>query len=147
MQNFIFTTLQCKCVACGYIFPWSWFSTWTTVVDCTMTILIDSWEVIGALHNMTVGVTYLRPCKLSIQVQISCEIKFCFNFPSRNKLLPIEINRAAPTAKFDSWATCLFVGLQRGQTGDAKGCKDKIFIREYNPETKNTIRFPMAQQC
>ena len=67
--------------------------------------------------------------------------KICFILPSCNKLLPIGINRAAPTAAFDSWATSLFIGLQRGRTGDAEGCKGKIFFREYNPETRNIIGF------
>ena len=61
-------------------------------------------------------------------------------------LLPIGINRAAPTAAFERWTTSLFVGLQ-AWAGEAEGYNGKIFIREYSPEAMNIVGVPTAHQC
>ena len=49
-------------------------------------------------------------------------------------------------AVFDSWATSLFVWLQKDRAGEAERCKGNIFIREYNPETMKIVWVPTATE-
>ena len=56
-------------------------------------------------------------------------------------LLPIGIDRATPTASFDSWATSVFLGLHGDRTVGGDWCKNKFQIREYSPKTINIVGF------